>query len=118
MPTDTPEFTYDVFQSHCAKDKAVVRPLAERLWQDGVKVRAGTLPRARALHVGECTGKRGWRILSLLGSESELCWKIVKFGNSILQAKGLPQASPGQARNERRPGSGNKEWAKPQRGFA
>ncbi len=35
-----------------------------------------------------------------------------------LQANGLRQASPGQARNERRPGSWNKECAKPQRGFA
>ena len=30
--------TYDVFLSHSAKDKAVVRPLAERLRADGVKV--------------------------------------------------------------------------------
>ena len=28
-------FTHDVFLSHSAKDKAVVRPLAERLRQDG-----------------------------------------------------------------------------------
>ena len=32
------EFQYDVFPSHSAKDKAVVRPLAERLRADGVKV--------------------------------------------------------------------------------
>lgn len=32
------EFAYDVFLSHSAKDKAVVRPLAERLRADGVKV--------------------------------------------------------------------------------
>ena len=31
-------FPYDVFLSHSAKDKAVVRPLAERLRADGVKV--------------------------------------------------------------------------------
>ena len=31
MPED---FPYDVFLSHSAKDKAVVRPLAERLRQD------------------------------------------------------------------------------------
>ncbi|MEK7677942.1 MAG: toll/interleukin-1 receptor domain-containing protein [Verrucomicrobiota bacterium] len=31
-------FTHDVFLSHSAKDKAVVRPLAERLRQDGLKV--------------------------------------------------------------------------------
>ena len=36
MPND---FQYDVFLSHSAKDKAVVRPLAERLRQDGLKVR-------------------------------------------------------------------------------
>jgi len=32
------EFPYDVFLSHSAKDKALVRPLAERLRADGVKV--------------------------------------------------------------------------------
>jgi hypothetical protein len=32
------EFQYDVFLSHSAKDKAGVRPLAERLRQDGLKV--------------------------------------------------------------------------------
>ena len=31
-------FAYDVFLSHPSKDKTVVRPLAERLWNDGVKV--------------------------------------------------------------------------------
>ena len=35
MPT---EFKYDVFLSHSAKDKAEVRPLAERLRKDGLKV--------------------------------------------------------------------------------
>jgi hypothetical protein len=30
------DFQYDVFLSHSAKDKVVVRPLAERLRQDGV----------------------------------------------------------------------------------
>ena len=33
-----PVFPYEVFLSHSAKDKAVVRPLAERLRQDGVRV--------------------------------------------------------------------------------
>ena len=37
MPA-TPDFPHDVFLSHSAKDKAVVRPLAERLRADGVKV--------------------------------------------------------------------------------
>ncbi len=31
------EFQYDVFLSHSSKDKPVVRPLAERLRQDGLK---------------------------------------------------------------------------------
>jgi hypothetical protein len=35
MPND---FQFDVFLSHSAKDKAVVRPLAERLRQDGLNV--------------------------------------------------------------------------------
>lgn len=34
----TPAFPYDVFLSHSAKDKVVVRPLAERLRKDGLKV--------------------------------------------------------------------------------
>ena len=40
MPTmpQNREFPYDVFLSHSAKDKAVVRPLAERLRQDGLMV--------------------------------------------------------------------------------
>ncbi len=36
MSTD--DFAFDVFLSHSAKDKAVVRPLAERLRKDGLKV--------------------------------------------------------------------------------
>jgi len=32
------EFQYDVFVSHSAKDKAAVRPLADRLRTDGLKV--------------------------------------------------------------------------------
>ena len=32
------DFQYDVFLSHSPKDKAVVRPLAERLRQDGLRV--------------------------------------------------------------------------------
>jgi hypothetical protein len=35
MPDD---FQYEVFLSHSAKDKSVVRPLAERLRADGLKV--------------------------------------------------------------------------------
>ena len=35
MPTD---FQYDVFLSHSGKDRAVVRPLGERLRQDWLKV--------------------------------------------------------------------------------
>jgi len=34
------EFQYDVFLSHSAKDKVLVRPLAERLWQDGLYPKA------------------------------------------------------------------------------
>ena len=35
MPADAPEFSFDVFLSHSAKDKAVVRDVAERLRKDG-----------------------------------------------------------------------------------
>ena len=38
MPADAPEFSFDVFLSHSAKDKAVVRDVAERLRKEGVKV--------------------------------------------------------------------------------
>jgi hypothetical protein len=32
------DFKYDVFLSHSSQDKAVVRPLAERLRADGLRV--------------------------------------------------------------------------------
>lgn len=49
------EFPYDVFLSHSAKDKAVVRPLAERLRQDGLKVPSNFGFRiCAAQHVGQC----------------------------------------------------------------
>ena len=35
MPED---FKYDVFLNHSSNDKAVVRPIAERLKKDGLKV--------------------------------------------------------------------------------
>ena len=38
MTSDSGDFAYDVFLSHSAKDKAVVRDVAERLRKDGVKV--------------------------------------------------------------------------------
>ena len=38
MPKDLAEFTHDVFLSHSAKDKAVVRAVAERLRADGLRV--------------------------------------------------------------------------------
>jgi TIR domain len=38
MPRASDEFQYDVFLSHSAKDKPVVRDGAERWRQDGVKV--------------------------------------------------------------------------------
>jgi small GTP-binding protein len=38
VQTDEPDFKYDVFLSHSAKDKSVVREIAERLRNDGVKV--------------------------------------------------------------------------------
>lgn len=36
--SDTTSFAYDVFLSHSAKDKPIVRDIAERLKQDGIKV--------------------------------------------------------------------------------
>ena len=44
-------FPYDVFLSHSAKDKAVVRPLAERLRQDGRQGKVeGRMQKAEILH--------------------------------------------------------------------
>jgi hypothetical protein len=37
-PTTSTEFHFDVFLSHSSKDKSVVRPLAERLRADGLRV--------------------------------------------------------------------------------
>ena len=47
---------------------------------------------------------------------SDAVWKEVEADD--LQANGLRQASPGQARNERRPGICRTKWNKPQRGAA
>jgi len=45
------EFTCDVFLSHSAKNKAVVRPLAERLRADGVQAKAEfRIQKAELLH--------------------------------------------------------------------
>ncbi|MEK7676294.1 MAG: hypothetical protein AAB676_10730 [Verrucomicrobiota bacterium] len=45
------EFHYDVFLSHSVKDKAVVRPLAERLRKDGLNPKAeGRRQKADILH--------------------------------------------------------------------
>lgn len=38
LPSMPDAFPYDVFLSHSEKDKAVVRPLAERLRGDGLNV--------------------------------------------------------------------------------
>src|ERR1022692_2037468 len=38
MADERRQFAFDVFLSHSAKDKAVVRPLAERLQRDGLQV--------------------------------------------------------------------------------
>jgi hypothetical protein len=35
--TEFSDFGFDVFLSHSAKEKAVVRPLAERFREDGMK---------------------------------------------------------------------------------
>ena len=43
------EFPYDVFLSHSSKDKAVVRPLAERLRLDGRPTRPRELPETDAM---------------------------------------------------------------------
>jgi hypothetical protein len=60
-------FTYDVFLSHSAKDTAVVRPLAERLRQDGLKVSSHFGFRiCAARHVGECV-RLGSRLVGIGG---------------------------------------------------
>ena len=57
------DFQFDVFLSHSAKDKAVVRPLAERLRQDGrqgkaefrrQKAKVGIHPSSFFLHPFPC----------------------------------------------------------------
>jgi hypothetical protein len=70
MP-DAGTFLYDVFLSHSAKDRAVVREIAEQLRKDGVKmwldewvlkpgdsipakIEEGVERSRPALHVGEC----------------------------------------------------------------
>jgi hypothetical protein len=55
------EFPYDVFLSHSAKDKAVLRPLAERLQADGMKVwfEEGKIP------VASVCDRRTWPVASV-----------------------------------------------------
>jgi len=55
------EFQYDVFLSHSAKDKAVVREIAERLRADGLRVwfdervlKAGDSLSPGAYHYAHC----------------------------------------------------------------
>jgi len=61
-------FQYDVFLSHSAKDKAVVRPLAERLRADGLKVWPVPPKRLRAGGFDEWVLKPGD---SIEGSQSK-----------------------------------------------
>jgi len=55
-------FTCDVFLSHSAKDTAVVRPLAERLRQDGLKVSSHFGFRISDLRSPACRRMRSARI--------------------------------------------------------
>ena len=92
------EFQYDVFLSHSAKDKAVVRPLAERLRPDGLKVwfdewvlkpeaplaHRTCLPRfAWRRQVGEGTGVRAAKIEAGLEHSRvlALCMSAQAFGS-------------------------------------
>src|ERR1039457_5096135 len=63
------DFQYDVFLSHRDKDKAVVRPLAERLRQDGLK---GWLAE---WGVPKADGRRQKAEGEIHPSSFILCWK-------------------------------------------
>jgi len=82
----TNEFTYDVFLSHSAKDKAVVRDVAERLRKDGVKVwfdewevpNAELHPSSLIIHPLDEQGLERSRVLVL-------CMSVNAFGSDWAQ---------------------------------
>lgn len=58
MNTET--FTHDLFLCHSSKDKAVVRPLAERLRQDGLKVEQALAQQAMVALQQKAGPEEGW----------------------------------------------------------
>ncbi len=85
------DFQHDVFLSHSAKDKAVVRPLAERLRKDGVKVwfdEWGLKPEVPLAHrMGEGSGVRAAKIEEGLEHSRVLvlCMSAHAFGSDWAQ---------------------------------
>ena len=74
------EFPYDVFLSHSAKDKAVVRPLAERLRADGVKVWFDEW----VLKPGDSIGRN--RLKTAGSSHSAILNSLFAFGHDTMSA--------------------------------
>ena len=137
------EFAFDVFLSHSTKDKAVVRELAARLKQDGVRawldeeqIKPGDCDALSGLMTLICRTQDdalGWLVdglwpsaavsaglFGLFEAKDRIEHRIVgpgvgysMAGSTPFQANGLRQASPGQARNERRPGYAMTEMHKP-----
>lgn len=85
MPDD---FKYDVFLSHSAKDKDIVRPLAERLRADGLRVWPGVFEDDWILKPGD-SGIADQRAKIEAGLEQSrvlvLCMSAQAFGSDWAQ---------------------------------
>ena len=75
------EFPHDVFLSYSSKDKSVVRPLAERLRKDGLKVwfddwelKPGDSIPAKIRHARYWTAQAFPVLLVIRDSEDEVRW--------------------------------------------
>lgn len=81
------EFTYDVFLSHSSKDKAIVRDIAERLRDDGLRVWLDEWvlkPGDNSAEVFTIKDARYWKdqsfpvLLVIRSSEGEVRWMEVR----------------------------------------
>ena len=90
------ESQYDVFLSHSAKDKAAVRPLAERLRKDGLKVWFDEWVLKPGDNIPAKMEERPTRS-NILRNEGSQMWRYVKLTPAFRQTRALAlhQPAPG-----------------------
>jgi hypothetical protein len=86
------EFKYNVFLSHSAKDKAAVRPMAERLWAVGLRAwfDEGITPPGNDIYLAIERGLEASRTLVLCLSLAALGWDWVGLERSTVWRGNLP----------------------------